>query len=54
MFSNQSYPEYGRGYEPEPEPRPVSQRCQCGDELPGRCPGVKQCPYAVLPGDSDE
>ena len=28
-----------------------SQRCQCGDDLPGRCPGPASCPYAA--GDTD-
>lgn len=21
-------------------------RCQCGDDLPGSCPGVANCPYS--------
>lgn len=22
-------------------------RCQCGDDLPGHCPGPASCPYAT-------
>lgn len=28
--------------------------CQCGDDLPGRCPGVDQCPYADHGEDEEE
>ena len=38
----------------EPAPRKRSQRCQCGDELPGYCPGPANCPYSDRhDGDDD-
>lgn len=27
--------------------------CQCGDNLPGACPGPAACPYAELVEDED-
>lgn len=33
---------------PDPEEdanRYRRQRCKCGDDLPGRCPGPSNCPY---------
>lgn len=55
MFSNQTYPEYKNGYEltddaPSRPPKP-DNRCQCGTDLPGTCPGVNQCPHAVKEGE---
>jgi hypothetical protein len=29
-------------------------RCQCGNDLPGRCPGPSNCPYADVEEDEDE
>jgi hypothetical protein len=26
--------------------RSRATRCQCGDDLPGRCPGPASCPYS--------
>lgn len=34
-------------------PRRNLARCQCGDDLPGRCPGVAACPHADV-GDDDQ
>ncbi len=27
--------------------------CQCGDDLPGSCPGPMNCPYSDFAGDDD-
>jgi hypothetical protein len=27
--------------------RSRATRCQCGDDLPGRCPGPAACPYSA-------
>jgi hypothetical protein len=56
MFSNQTYPEYRRGYEDEVlelKPKKPDTRCQCGTDLPGTCPGVNQCPHAVNKGEEE-
>lgn len=29
-------------------------RCECGDDLPGRCPGPENCPYASHEDEEDE
>ena len=29
--------------------RRMNRRCQCGDDLPGHCPGPDACPYAQNP-----
>lgn len=28
-------------------------RCECGDDLPGHCPGPAACPYASHPDDDE-
>ena len=28
--------------------------CQCGDDLPGRCPGPQACPYSDFNADDEE
>jgi hypothetical protein len=28
-------------------------RCECGDDLPGHCPGPAACPYASKPDDDE-
>ena len=33
---------------------PRAGRCQCGDDLPGTCPGVGNCPYAEAPAPEEE
>jgi hypothetical protein len=30
------------------------RRCQCGDDLPGHCPGPRNCPYSDFNQDDDE
>jgi hypothetical protein len=39
----------------DPEPRRHSQACQCGTDMPGRCPGPDNCPMCMddAPGDDD-
>jgi hypothetical protein len=27
--------------------------CECGTDLPGRCPGPENCPYASHPDDDE-
>lgn len=39
-------------YDPPQQIRRRIERCQCGDDLPGTCPGVAHCPYACT--DDDE
>lgn len=29
-------------------------RCQCGDDLPGHCPGPESCPYSDFNRDDEE
>ena len=29
-------------------------KCHCGDELPGHCPGPINCPYSTIGEDNDE
>lgn len=31
-----------------------SHRCQCGDDLPGKCPGPVNCPYSSVNSDEDD
>jgi hypothetical protein len=38
--------EYRDDGDHDPAPRRRSHACQCGDDLPGRCPGPANCPYA--------
>lgn len=33
--------------------RRANRRCQCGDDLPGHCPGPDACPYASKPETED-
>lgn len=40
-------------YEVRPR-RQAALRCQCGTDLPGTCPGPRQCPYAALDDDEHE
>jgi hypothetical protein len=39
----------------DPEPRRGRQACQCGTDMPGRCPGPDNCPMCMddAPGDDD-
>lgn len=29
-------------------------RCECGDDLPGTCPGVRNCPYSSYEAPEDD
>jgi hypothetical protein len=31
-----------------------AHRCQCGDDLPGHCPGPASCPYSDVASDEGE
>lgn len=35
-------------------PRRAVTRCQCGDDLPGRCPGPMNCPYSGVDEPDEE
>lgn len=35
------------------EPTPTHEPCRCGD-MPGRCPGVKNCPLNEVEEEEDE
>lgn len=37
-----------------PRPRRRSEHCQCGDDLPGRCPGPDNCPFSDRNDDDND
>lgn len=49
-----SYHERISDYDGDPAPRKRSQSCQCGDDLPGRCPGPDNCPYSDRHDENEE
>lgn len=34
--------------------RPISDRCKCGGDMPGRCPGPRNCPMCDDEEEGDE
>lgn len=36
------------------ERRRMNRRCECGDDLPGHCPGPDACPYAHHDTENDD
>jgi hypothetical protein len=46
MISEDDEEEYRRDAIDERRARIRATRCQCGDDLPGHCPGPASCPYS--------